>query len=424
VKQQPDIIVIGAGPAGLLAAGTAACEQRRVWLLEKMEKPARKLRITGKGRCNITNTKPWNDFEAHVFPVARYFKPAFMNFPNTALIHFMEQIGVPVVIERGDRVFPASSLAQDVADALVHWAQRRNVEIHCKTEALRLIADDGKITAVEVRKNGSIQTLHAGAFIVATGGLSYPATGATGDGYRWATDTGHTVTPLYPSLVALKTENHPAGLEGLALRNVSLTLFVEGCAVDEAFGELVFTGDGVDGPIVLRLSHKAVDALRQNKKVTLELNCKPALSDEQIHARLQREIAAFAGQPLHALLRKWLPPQLVQPFLDKVQLPPQKKTAQLSAQNLQQLIVVFHSWKMDVSGYGGYERAIVTAGGVSMKDIDHKTMRSRKIENLFFAGEALDLHADTGGYNLQIAFSTGYLAGKSAAKFSDAFILS
>ncbi|MDR2801897.1 MAG: aminoacetone oxidase family FAD-binding enzyme [Prevotellaceae bacterium] len=413
--QLPDIIVIGAGPAGLLAAGTAACGQRRVWLLEKMEKPARKLCITGKGRCNITNTKPWNDFEAHVFPQSRQFKPAFMNFPNTALLRFMEQAGVPLVVERGDRVFPASSQAQDVAEALVHWAQSKNVDIRCRTEALRLIADGGKITAVEARANGRLHTWRAGAFIIATGGLSYPATGATGDGFRWAEATGHTVTPLFPSLVALKTANPPAALSGLALRNVSLTLFIEGRATDEAFGELVFTGDGVDGPIVLQLSHRAVDALRQNKKVTLELNCKPALSGEQMLARLQRETATFADAPLCALLRKWLPEQLVMPFLEKAKLPPKKKAAQLSAQDQKQIISTLHSWKMEVSGYGGYERAVITAGGVSMRDIDPKTMRSRKIDNLFFAGETLDLYADTGGYNLQIAFSTGYLAGKSAA---------
>ena len=421
MMQEPDIIVIGAGPAGLLAAGTAAGAQRRVWLLEKMEKPARKLRITGKGRCNITNTNTWDDFERHVFPVARRFKPAFMQFPNTALMRFMEQAGVPVAVERGGRVFPASSRAQDVAEALVHWAQSKNVYVRCKTEALRLVTEDGKVTAVEARANGRLHTWRAGAFIIATGGLSYPATGATGDGFRWAEATGHAITPLYPSLVALKTANHPAALNGLALRNVSLTLFVEGCAAAEAFGEMTFTDDGVDGPVVLRLSHKAVDALRQNKKVSLDLNCKPALRNEQIQARLQREIATFAGQPLSALLRKWLPAQLVTPFLEKIKLPPKKKTAQLNAREQEQIIAALHSWTMDVSGYGGYERAVITAGGVSMQDMDHKTMRSRKMENLFFAGETLDLHADTGGYNLQIAFSTGYLAGKSAAKMISDF---
>ncbi|MDR3351324.1 MAG: NAD(P)/FAD-dependent oxidoreductase [Prevotellaceae bacterium] len=413
--QLPDIIVIGAGPAGLLAAGMAASGQRRVWLLEKMEKPARKLRITGKGRCNITNTKPWNDFETHVFPLPRYFKPAFMNFPNTALMRFMEAAGVPVTVERGGRVFPASSRAQDVAEALVRWVRSKDVDIRCHTEVLRLITGNGNITALEARINGRLQTLPARAFIVATGGLSYPATGATGDGFRWAEAAGHTVTPPYPSLVSLKTVNPPAALNGLALRNVSLTLFIEGRAVADDFGEMAFTADGVDGPLVLRLSHKAVDALRQNKKVTLELNCKPALTNEQLHARWQRERAAFPGAPLSALLRKWLPGQLIPPFLAQAGLPPDKKTAQLGFGEQQQLMAAFHSWKMDVSGYGGYERAVITAGGVSMKDIDHKTMRSRKIGNLFFAGEVLGLHADTGGYNLQIAFSTGYLAGKSAA---------
>jgi predicted Rossmann fold flavoprotein len=414
----PQIIVIGAGPAGLLAAGQAALAGARVVLLEKMEQPARKLRITGKGRCNLTNTKPWSDFETHIFPLARHFRPAFMNFPNTALVDFMAQAGVPVVTERGDRVFPASSRAQDVAEALVRWAQRQGVAIHCHTEVRQLLVEAHRVTAVETTSGGCRQTLAARAVIVATGGLSYPLTGSTGDGLRWAEATGHTLTPVRPSLVALHVAGLPASLSGLALRNVLLQLWVDGNPADEEFGEMTFTDNGVEGPVALRLSRRAVDALRQGKPVQLVLNCKPALSRQQLLARLQREQAAFAGMPLAALLRKWLPAQLVPAFIGQAGMASGKKAGQLSSHDLAKLAALFHAWKMEVTGYGGYERAVVTAGGVAMKDIDPKTLRSRRVENLFFAGEVLDLDADTGGYNLQIAFSTGFLAGRSAAGLS------
>jgi predicted Rossmann fold flavoprotein len=409
--QSFDVIVIGAGPAGLLAAGEAARTQS-VLLLEKMEKPARKLCITGKGRCNLTNNQSWDEWEPHIFPVARAFRPAFMNFPNTALMRFMEEIGAPTVVERGGRVFPASSRAQEVAGALVRWAKKNRVTIRCHAVATRLIEDNHRISAVEVLHNGRLQTLSARAFIVATGGLSYPATGATGDGFRMAAETGHTITPLRPSLVAL-TVAHPSLPEPVTLRNVSVALRVDGSLVDEEFGEMIFSGATVDGPVVLRLSQRAVDALRNHQKVEIQLNCKPALRAQQIQARLQRERAEFPELPVAALLRKWLPQPLVPPFMSKIGWRPTKKAAQLDTGEIAQMVATLQSWTMNVSGYGGYERAVVTAGGVSMKDIDTKTMRSRKIDNLFFAGEVLDLNADTGGYNLQIAFSTGYLAGKT-----------
>ncbi|MDR1680390.1 MAG: aminoacetone oxidase family FAD-binding enzyme [Prevotellaceae bacterium] len=408
-----DIIIIGAGPAGLLAAGEAA-RHGRVLLLEKMEKPARKLRITGKGRCNITNTGDWSAFEAHIFPVARLFRPAFMNFPNTALVRLLEEAGVPTVEERGRRVFPASSQAQDVAEALVRWTKRQGVTLRCHTEVTRLIIEGDNVAAIEALHNGRCETVAGGAFVVATGGLSYPATGSTGDGFRWAEDTGHALTPLRPSLVALTIAGPPALSEALTLRNVALTLLIDGRPVDDEFGEMTFSGDAVDGPIVLRLSGRAVDALRQGKKVSLLLNCKPALSEQQIVRRLERETDELARQPVAALMRRWLPAALVAPFMAQAGLLPVKTVARLTQSERLRISAVLRAWELPVSGYGGYERAIVTAGGVSMRDIDPKTMRSRKINNLFFAGETLDLNADTGGYNLQIAFSTGYIAGHAA----------
>ncbi|MDR0667098.1 MAG: aminoacetone oxidase family FAD-binding enzyme [Prevotellaceae bacterium] len=414
-----DIITTGAGPAGLLAAGEAARRGRRVLLLEKMEKPARKLRITGKGRCNITNTGDWSAFEAHIFPAARSFRPAFMHFPNTALIRFMEEeAGVPLIEERGRRIFPRSSRAQDVADALVRWTKRQGVTIRCHAEVTRLLVDRRRATAVEVRLDRRTEIIAARALIVATGGLSYPATGSTGDGYRWAETTGHTITPTRPALVALALVEPPAIAAPLTLRNVALTLLIDGREAGEEGGEMTFTAAAVEGPTILRLSLRAVDALRQEKKVALRLNLKPALSPRQIVRRLEREEREYAPAPLAAALRRWLPAPLVAPFMAQARLTSAKNAAGLAGlteSDRARLVRTFHEWEFPVAGYGGYDRAVVTAGGVSMKDIDPKTMRSRTIENLFWAGETLDLNADTGGYNLQIAFSTGYLAGLSAA---------
>ena len=409
-----DVIVIGAGAAGLMAAGQAAMRGASVLLLEKMEKPARKLRITGKGRCNITNTKSWEEFEKHVFPVARYFKPAFMNFSNSSLIDFLENIGLPTVIEHGDRVFPVSQRAQDVAEVLVNWVKKQGVEIFCNTEVLRFYEENKKIKFVEVLQNGKQQQFEAQTFIITTGGLSYPLTGSTGDGFRFAQEMGHEIISLRPSLVALNIENPFSELNELNLRNVLLRLWIDGNVADEEFGEMVFSETGLEGAIVLRLSRKAVEALSQEKKVFLELNCKPALTEQQVRTRLQRELTEFGNQPVIDLLRKWLPKPLALVFIEKLNLTGKKNTSQLTAHDVKQISEMLQSWKMKVIGYGGYERAVITSGGISMKDIDFKTMRSRKINNLFFAGEVLNLDADTGGYNLQIAFSTGFLAGKSA----------
>ena len=414
-----DVITTGAGPAGLLAAGEAARRGRRVLLLEKMEQPARKLRITGKGRCNITNAGDWSAFETHIFPAARPFRPAFMHFPNTALIRFMEEeAGVPVVEERGRRVFPRSLRAQDVADALVRWTKRQGATIRCHAEVTRLLVDRHRATAVEVLQNNRTEIIAARALIVATGGLSYPATGSTGDGLRWAEATGHAITPTRPALVALALVDPLPIAAPLTLRNVALTLLIDGRNAGEECGEMTFAAGAVEGPTTLRLSLRAVDALRQGKKVTLLLNSKPALSTQQIVRRLERESREHARAPLAAVLRRWLPAPLIAPFMAQARLTAKKNAAGLAGltePDSARLVRAFHEWELPVAACGGYDRAVITAGGVSMKDIDPKTMRSRKVENLFWAGETLDLNADTGGYNLQIAFSTGYLAGKSAA---------
>jgi predicted Rossmann fold flavoprotein len=414
--QRYDIIVIGGGPAGLMAAGQAAENGARVLLLEKMEKPARKLRITGKGRCNVTNTKCWDEFSTHVYPDARFFKAAFYNFPNTALVDFFEQHRLSLVPERGDRMYPASQNAWDVADTLVQYAERLGVEIRCHAEVLQLKQADNRIEAVVVKQGSNTETLTAKSFVVATGGLSYPATGATGDGFRFAHDTGHVIVPQRPSLVGVHVAHHHPALGGLTLWNIKLALMIDGSVSDEEFGELLFNETGIEGPVMLRLSRKTTDAFLQRKKVNLALNLKPALLTPQLRQRVFREIAETRHYAVETLLRKLMPAQLIPAFAAAVGLIPHRQVTELRQAAIDKIVFFLQCWKMTVTGIQGYERAVITAGGVSLDDIDHKTMRSRKVENLFFAGEVIDLDADTGGYNLQIAFSTGYLAGKMAAQ--------
>ncbi len=398
----------------MMAAGQAAAGGARVLLLEKMEKPLRKLRITGKGRCNITNAKAWDEFAEHVFPDKRFFKAAFYNFPNTALIDFFERRGMPMLIERGDRVFPTSQDAFEVADVLTRWVQEQGVNIRCNAEVLRLVQEDKRISAVEVQLNGSTTTFTAKAFIVATGGLSYPATGSSGDGYRMATETGHTVTKLHPSLSGLVIDRLSPLLNGATLRNVEIELWIDGTVLEKEFGEMTFNETGVEGPIILRLSRRAIKALEQEQRVILRLNMKPAVVPLQLRQRLYADLKELREYSIELLLRRYMPADMVPGFAATTGVITNRKVTEMRQSAIDKMLNNLLQWRMDVTGYQGYERAVVTAGGVSLDDIDHKTMRSRQVDNLSFAGELLDLDADTGGYNLQIAFSTGYLAGKMA----------
>jgi predicted Rossmann fold flavoprotein len=290
------------------------------------------------------------------------------------------------------------------------------VDIQCRTEVLQLKQAGNRIEAVVVKQNNNTTMLTANSFVVATGGLSYPATGSTGDGFRFAQDTGHAVVPQRPSLVGVHVAHHHPALCGLTLRNINLALMIDGSVSDEEFGELLFNETGIEGPVMLRLSRKATDAFLQHKKVELALSLKPAVPALQVRQRVSGEIAETHHRTVETLLRKFMPAQLVPAFAAAVGLPTTRQVAELRQAVIDKIVFFLQCWKMSVTGVQGYERAVVTAGGVSLGDIDHKTMRSRKMENLFFAGEVIDLDADTGGYNLQIAFSTGYLAGKMASQ--------
>jgi predicted Rossmann fold flavoprotein len=418
MKPAYDVIVIGAGPAGLLAAGRAAMLGASVLLLEKMEKPARKLRITGKGRCNLTNMRPLEECLKEIHPEPRFLRQAFGAFFNLDLIALLRENGVETKTERGQRVFPASDRAWDVAEGLIGWAERQGVEIVTRACVASLVTSGGAFRGLVFThpSSASPQRVEARCGIVAAGGLSYPATGSTGDGFRFAEAAGHRLTPLRPALVGISTDPAFAAAQGLHLRNVQMTLWIDGRKRASEFGEAEFTGQGFDGPIVLKLSRMIVDAKAAGQKVEVTLDLKPALDAPKLEARLLRDCGARAGAPCGDLLRALMPAELTGVFAAQLGLDPAGPMAQLTGPKRKQLIGRLKEQRFAVTGHGSWEAAIVTAGGVSLKDIDPRTLASRKVERLYFAGEVLDLDGNTGGYNLQIAFSTGWLAGEAAAR--------
>lgn len=412
-----DVVVVGGGPAGLLAAGRAAQLGARVLLLEQMEKPARKMRISGKGRGNLTNAKPLEAHLAEVRTDPRFLRPAFGAFFNEDLMGLVEGLGVPLKTERGGRVFPASDRAWDLAEALVAWARAQGAELQVRSRVLRILDAGGSVAGVEVAR-GAASAPHripARTCILATGGQSYPATGSTGDGFRFAAELGHSLKPPRPSLVALATRPLPGRAQGLRLRNVRVALHVEGEEVAAEFGEAEFTARGLGGPALLRLSRQAVDALREGRRAALSLDLKPALDPAKLAARLARELAARRGT-CRDLLRALLPPPLVEVIGGRLHLDLAQPAARFDGPLRQHLPALLKDLRFEVTGHGDWAEAIVTAGGVCLDEVDPCTLASRKVAGLFLAGEVLDLDANTGGFNLQIACSTGWLAGQSAAR--------
>jgi len=413
----PRVIVVGAGASGLMAAGQAAEMGASVLLLEKMDRPGRKLRITGKGRCNLTNVAPVSDFIAHFGPSGCFLRQAFYRFFTPDLVAFLEGLGVRTVTERGGRVFPVSQDARSVVDALVDWVRERDVTLQTRSPVGRLLVEEEQVAGVEVSSEGSTErTYRADAVIVATGGASYPATGSTGDGYRLAESVGHTIVPIRPALVPLETAGDVAPrLQGLSLRNVTAQIWIDEQKQAELFGEMLFTHFGVSGPIILSLSRQVVDALRQNRRVILSIDLKPALDEDKLDARLLRDLDAHGKRHFRTLLKGLLPSKLIPVCIDLTGVPPHKVAHQITAQERERLRTWLKDFRLAVTGYRPFSEAIVTAGGVETREVDPRTMASRLVEGLYFAGEVLDVDADTGGYNLQAAFSTGWLAGRSAA---------
>lgn len=410
-----DVIVIGGGAAGLMAAGIAARNGKKALLIEKMEKCGRKIRITGKGRCNLTNIKPRRDFLAKIKANADFFSYAYDSFDNQALIDFFRSEGVKLTIERGGRVFPTSEKAHDIANAMIDFAAEAGAEIMINTTvtAIRTLGD--KIYGVKVRtKNGFERNIEAANVIICTGGITYPATGSTGDGYGFAHDLGHDIEELRPSLVPLLSDSEfAAAIQGTMLKNTGVKLIVDGETVADEFGELSFSSRGIEGPVTLRLSRMAVDALIEGRDVRLSLDLKTALDAPTLSARIDRELAEMQpAQPLSDLLRKLMPKPLIAPFIVMLgtvsTLPVRDMDEGLKAH----VIALLKNIEVPITDYGTFEEAVVTAGGISVGGVDPRTMQSKLVKGLYFAGEVLDIDADTGGYNLQVAFSTGWLAGQ------------
>ena len=405
------VIVIGGGPSGLLAAATAASRGASVTLLERMDRPGRKLRICGKGRGNIGNTAPLDEFLTHFGKNFRFLRPALAHFFTPDTIDLLDSLGVPTKEERGGRLFPVSDSAQDLVDAFVRHARTSGATIRtgCRVSDIRRLAEGFEITS-------GPHTLKADRVILATGGASYPATGSTGDGYDLARRLGHGITAIAPALIPLVTAGDAAArLQGLSLKNVRAELRVDGKKAGEQMGEMLFTHFGLSGPIILTLSKAAVQAVDQGRKTEILIDLKPALDPAKLDARLLRDLGGHGKMHVENLLRGLMPPKLIPICLEQTGLAGEKPAHQVSAEERKRLRLWLKELRFTVSGYRPLREAIVTAGGVSLTEVNPKTMQSRICPGLFLAGEVLDMDADTGGFNLQAALSTGHLAGLSAA---------
>ncbi len=406
------IIVIGGGAAGAMAAIAAAEQGARVELLEKNEKIGKKLYITGKGRCNLTNACELEELRKKIVTNSRFMYSALYAFTNEDTIRFFEESGMPVKIERGDRAFPVSDKSSDVIAVLTRRLLQAGVTLRFRSEVNQLCVSEGRVTGV-LLKSGEM--LPCDACIVATGGLSYASTGSTGDGYTFARLCGHTVKECYPSLVGLKiTESFAKELEGLSLKNVRLRAVQGRKELYNDMGELLFTADGVSGPLVLSASAAVTDRLSAGE-IVLSIDLKPALSKEELNARILRDFEEAKNKQFRNALDKLLPQRLIRVIISLCKIPEEKQVNAITRQERAVLTDVLKGMELHIKKTGGFNEAVITRGGVSVKEITPSTMESKLVNGLYFAGEVLDVDALTGGYNLQIAWSTGYLAGISAA---------
>lgn len=409
-----DILVIGGGASGLMAAGRAAECGARVTVLEKMPRLGLKVGLTGKGRCNVTNTSSLADYIASFHPDGRFLTNALNRFFWNDLIAFLEKWKVTTVVERGNRVFPASNRALDVVGALLRYTKANGVKILKGCEVKKIVTEGNRITAVETNQG----IFPADRVILATGGASYPQTGSTGDGFRMARELGHRVRAIRPYLIPLIIEEeYVRDLQGLSLKNVKATVYVDGKRVGDEFGEMVFTHFGVSGPIILTLSGTVVDRLGTGR-VQLSICLKPALEAGTLDARLKREFTDQGKKEFKNILPALVPKSLAEMIPALLGIPSDKKGGQITAEERHTLAAFLHDWRLNVTGARPLSEAIITAGGVLTKEINPITMESRKIKGLFFCGEVIDLQAKTGGFNLQMAFTTGWIAGESAATSS------
>lgn len=409
------VIVVGGGAAGMFAAIAAAKNGHQVTLYEKNEKLGKKIFITGKGRCNITNAADMEELFDAVVTNSKFLYSSFYGYTNQNVIDFFEDAGVPVKIERGNRVFPISDHSSDVIRALEREMKKVGVKVCLNTEVKSVEAEKDKFNKV-VLKDTTTQT--ADACIVATGGLSYRSTGSTGDGFRFAENVGHKVTQCFPSLVPMETkEPWICELQGLSLRNVEAKILDGKKELYKDFGEMLFTHFGVSGPLIISASSyvgkKFMDKNGQKKELTLEIDLKPALTEEQLDQRVLRDFGENHNRQFKNAITKLFPTKLIPVMLELGGIDPEKKVNSIEKEERKQFVHLIKHFRMTLTGLRDYPEAIITKGGVNVKEIDPGTMESKLVKGLYFAGEVLDLDALTGGFNLQIAWSTGYAAGNA-----------
>lgn len=407
------VIVIGGGAAGMMAAYRAVMGGSKVTLLEQNEKLGKKLFITGKGRCNVCNHADRDGFFRNVCTNPKFLYSAFAEFDNKALMELMESAGCPLKIERGERVFPVSDHAYDVTDAMKRLLNKPNVKIMLHAKVQEILEEDARVKGVLLEGG---KTIPADACIICTGGASYPSTGSTGDGYQFAKKLGHTVTELRPALVPLETmEEWPAEVMGLSLKNVGLRLVRGKKTLYDGFGEMMFTHFGVTGPLVLSASSFLTDKRKTDETAMLYIDLKPALDQDELDKRLQKDFDENKAKQFKNSLNGLFPSSLVPVMVRLSGIDPEKNVSEISKQERLQFGALIKKVPLQVRGTRGFEEAIITQGGVAVKEVNPSTMESKLVKGLYFAGEVLDLDAMTGGFNLQIAWSTGYLAGKRAA---------
>lgn len=410
-----DTVIVGAGAAGLMTAVTAAERGRSVLLLEKMDQAGRKLRITGKGRCNLTNTASLRDTLPHIGPDPRWLRNAYGRFFNRELMDFFESRGVPLSEERGGRVFPASGKALDIFLALINELEgnpRVTIRKNATVKSIEVFNDTVRQATAVILQNG--ERIACRHIVLATGGLSYPTTGSTGAGFRIARELGHTVIDPVPALVALRCqEKIPEEMIGFQLKNVQLTILSSDGRLSSHFGEMTFTDDGLAGPIVLSASRTASRPLHEGQELTASLDLKPALTPEQLDRRLQTDLAANGTRVFNDALRLWLPAELIPLALKQLHIEYYKRLHQITGEERRRLGRWLKNVTFTLSGTHDFNEAIITQGGVSVDEVNPKTMESKIIQGLYIVGELLNLDADTGGHNLQIAFSTAHAAGQA-----------
>lgn len=406
----------------MVSAVTSAENGNEVILLEKMEKLGKKLLITGKGRCNITNSAEMDEFMKNIPENSKFLYSSFSRFTNNDIISFLNKQGVATKVERGGRVFPVSDKAEDVLNAFLKKLKELKVTIKTNFEVTKILTEGSVSTGIEGKNNGKIEKIMADKIILTTGGKSYPVTGSTGDGYKMAKDLGHTITSLKPSLVPLICNGESKRLcqemQGLSLRNVKVKITENNKVIYEDFGEMLFTHYGISGPIILSASavlirYKNIDELLKENKVKIHIDLKPALDEEKLDNRILRDFEELKNKQFKNSLGLLLPRKMVEPMISIIGINPEKRINEITKEERKTIVKDLKNLELTINGFRGIEEAIVTKGGISIKEINPKTMESKLIQGLYFAGEIIDLDAFTGGFNLQIAWSTGYAAAQN-----------